>query len=372
MVSPHWALICRTFSSTRSTSLSLPGVSTSSAPYAWIAFCRSRLMPSGMTMMTRYPFAAPTIAVAIPVLPVVPSIRAMPGRSSPRRSASAIMNGRMRSLRLPLGPKYSSLAYTAAGRSPITRRMRTSGVRPAVSRMFSAALRRRSQSMARSPSGPSRSSPARDGLLPRRALPRRLNLVHDHLQRGGGPAVARVPLLRTVGDRNQQVDVGAQVEVVARLGLRLLDPGGAAGGDRSVHEDVEGVRDFGEWNAVGPERPLEVAPAVRRPADSVAERVGVLTARPADQIVHAAGIRRDGHEPRGFRRVQMMAGREQQRAVEQLRVLGGELVDEIAQVEADEIRHLLALEVDDPAHLPRPHRKRRPSAGWDDLVKRNQ
>ena len=54
-------------------------------------------------------------------------------------------------------------------------------------------------------------------LLLQRALPRGLDLVDDDLQPRGIPAVARVPFLRAVGDRDEQIDIGAQVDVVPGL-----------------------------------------------------------------------------------------------------------------------------------------------------------
>jgi hypothetical protein len=45
------ARICSSFRSERSTSLSPPGVKTSSAPYARMIFLRSSLMPSGITIV---------------------------------------------------------------------------------------------------------------------------------------------------------------------------------------------------------------------------------------------------------------------------------------------------------------------------------
>src|SRR5579885_1872883 len=82
----------------------------------------------------------------MPVLPVVPSIMVMPDRKLPRRSASETRNGKMRSLTLPLGLKYSTLATMVGFTSPTTRRRRTIGVMPAVSRIVSAICARRFQS----------------------------------------------------------------------------------------------------------------------------------------------------------------------------------------------------------------------------------
>ena len=81
----------------------------------------------------------------MPVLPVVPSMMAMPGRRSPRRSASEMRKGKIRSLTLPLGLKYSILATMVGLASLTTRCRRTMGVMPAVSSMLPAICARRFQ-----------------------------------------------------------------------------------------------------------------------------------------------------------------------------------------------------------------------------------
>ena len=52
----------------------------------------------------------------MPVLPEVGSMMVAPGFSVPLASASSIMALAMRSFTLPAGLKYSSLAYSFAGR----------------------------------------------------------------------------------------------------------------------------------------------------------------------------------------------------------------------------------------------------------------
>ena len=79
------------------------------------SFSRITLL-SGMTMMMRYPRAAATEASPMPVLPEVGSMMTEPGPSRPRASASSIMALAMRSLTLPAGLKYSSLARILACR----------------------------------------------------------------------------------------------------------------------------------------------------------------------------------------------------------------------------------------------------------------
>ena len=71
----------------------------------------------------------------MPVLPEVASTMVWPGLSRPRRSASSMMPIARRSFTEPPGLKYSTLTYivTCFGAS---RLMRTTGVRPMVSRML--------------------------------------------------------------------------------------------------------------------------------------------------------------------------------------------------------------------------------------------
>src|SRR3989338_6718346 len=102
---------------------------------------RSSLIPSGMTMTTGYPLAAPSIAVAMPVLPVEASRITIPGRSSPRSSARATAWRSTRSLRLALGVINSSLPHRLCG-PMATLPSRSSGVIPAASIMLSAMPRR--------------------------------------------------------------------------------------------------------------------------------------------------------------------------------------------------------------------------------------
>src|ERR1700716_2343256 len=91
-----------------------------------------------MTSLTRYPFAAPTIAYAIPVLPEVESMIVFSCLSTPRRSPSSIIDRAARSLTEPPGLNHSAFAYTSTrGNSLSNMRMRSSGVFP-ISRVISA------------------------------------------------------------------------------------------------------------------------------------------------------------------------------------------------------------------------------------------
>ena len=106
-----------------------PSVSSSSAPYAFKNLRRSTLMVSGITSITLYPSAAPTIAKPIPVLPLVGSIIVDPALISPRFLASSSIASAARSFTEPDGLKNSSFKIISAPVSFI-RGMRTSGVPP--------------------------------------------------------------------------------------------------------------------------------------------------------------------------------------------------------------------------------------------------
>src|SRR5580698_2411378 len=116
-----------------------PGVSTISAPKAFSSTRRSMLIVSGIVRISLYPFTAATNARAIPVLPLVGSIRMVsPGLIRPAFSALSIMANPMRSFTLAAGFRLSSLATTVAGKPADTRFRRTKGVRPISSVTFAA------------------------------------------------------------------------------------------------------------------------------------------------------------------------------------------------------------------------------------------
>ena len=77
---------------------SAPGVRMSSAPKARRSARRSFDMVSGIVSTTSYPRAAPTIASAIPVLPLVASTIVPPGPSDPSASAASMIETPIRSL----------------------------------------------------------------------------------------------------------------------------------------------------------------------------------------------------------------------------------------------------------------------------------
>ena len=114
---------------------SAPGVSTSLAPSIANNVRRSSDMVSGMVSMSLYPRAAATNARAMPVLPLVGSIRVVSLSMVPRFSASSIIAMPMRSLTLPSGLKNSHFNKTVAASPAVTLFNFTRGVRPTVSTM---------------------------------------------------------------------------------------------------------------------------------------------------------------------------------------------------------------------------------------------
>src|SRR6185503_17357680 len=112
-----------------------PSTRTSSAPNARMTCRRSRDAFFAIVIRHRYPFTAAAIARPMPVFPLDDSTSVMPGRSSPSRSAPSIIDTAIRSFTEPHGLKLSSFARIWTPGFWKIRLMRTSGVRPTVSRM---------------------------------------------------------------------------------------------------------------------------------------------------------------------------------------------------------------------------------------------
>src|SRR5215471_14366764 len=84
-----------------------------------------------MHRVTGNPSAEPSMAYAIPVFPLVASSRIFPGRSKPRRWASATMLAAARSLTEPPGLYHSALPKSVIfGKSRVTASRRRRGVLP--------------------------------------------------------------------------------------------------------------------------------------------------------------------------------------------------------------------------------------------------
>src|SRR5215831_9940134 len=84
-----------------------------------------------MHRVTGNPSAEPSMAYAIPVLPLVASSRIFPGRSKPRRWASATMLAAARSFTDPPGLYHSALPKSVTpGKSRVTASRRKRGVFP--------------------------------------------------------------------------------------------------------------------------------------------------------------------------------------------------------------------------------------------------
>src|SRR5882724_3673319 len=114
-----------------------PSVRMTRAPRILSSLRRSMLIVSGIVRMSLRPLAAATNASAMPVLPLVGSIRTVLLLTLPLLIASSIMEKPMRSFTLESGLKSSSLS-TMSARTPCAaavRLRRTSGVLPMVSVM---------------------------------------------------------------------------------------------------------------------------------------------------------------------------------------------------------------------------------------------
>src|SRR5665647_70520 len=97
---------------------------------------RSVLTHSGMQRCTRYPLAAPIMAMAIPVLPDVGSRIVMPFASAPRCSALVIMQSAGRSFTDPPGLHPSSLQRMRTPGLLLMFTSSTSGVLPIACKRF--------------------------------------------------------------------------------------------------------------------------------------------------------------------------------------------------------------------------------------------
>ena len=91
-----------------------PSVRTTRAPRILSSFLRSIVIVSGMVRMSFRPLAAATKARAMPVLPLVGSIRTVSLLILPLLSASLIIAAPMRSFTLESGLKNSSLSRISA------------------------------------------------------------------------------------------------------------------------------------------------------------------------------------------------------------------------------------------------------------------
>ncbi len=96
---------------------------------------RSTENESAMVATNGWPFAAQTMASAMPVLPEVASMTVWPGFSVPLRSASLMMAKASRSFTEAIGLNDSTLTYISTWSGPM-RFSRMTGVLPIVSRIL--------------------------------------------------------------------------------------------------------------------------------------------------------------------------------------------------------------------------------------------
>jgi hypothetical protein len=101
------------------------------APYACRIRFRSADTFSGTHNVTGNPSAAPSMAYAMPVLPLVESRSVLPGENLPVRRPSAMMLEAARSFTDPPGLYHSAFPRSSTrGKSAAIRSTRTSGVLP--------------------------------------------------------------------------------------------------------------------------------------------------------------------------------------------------------------------------------------------------
>ena len=125
----------------------------------------------------------------------------------------------------------------------------------------------------------------------------RRRVDHDHPHRRRVEAVARVVHLRAVGDHDQDVALGPQVDPQPGGRDAVDDPEAAVGVDGHVHEPVDVRLQVALAQAVGAELVHEVlhAGVLGVGVVPVAEGVRLLGAGAADRVVAGARRARDRH-----------------------------------------------------------------------------
>src|SRR3984957_21333395 len=114
-----------------------------------------------------------------------------------------------------------------------------------------------------------------------RGLAALCRFIDDDLQRRWIEAVARILVLRAVRDGDEQMHIGAKVDVIAGLRGRLLDLVAAVRVLKDFHEGTKGARDILLRDAQGSRCKRQVLPAITSARHAVAAEVGRLIAAAA-------------------------------------------------------------------------------------------
>src|SRR5215510_4747460 len=191
-------------------------------------------------------------------------------------------------------------------------------------------------------------------------------LIDDDACRSGVEAIAWIALLWAVGDRHKQVYFGPEVVEIACTTCRFFDLHGTVRFDLHSHERNEGIGNMSRVETVGSQRHGEVVTAVTRAGYSVADTVQLLAAHGAIGIAFFIGVTGDGHHWITDNRIKHVSLAQLASLVQEQTVAHVEMFRQITLVKANQIRHLLAFDVDKPQRLPASDRKSRILFSRDD------
>src|SRR5829696_2910237 len=209
-----------------------------------------------------------------------------------------------------------------------------------------------------------------------RAAPHRWrSLSRDHHPpRGGVESVAGVVDLRTVGHQHQRVALGAKRQRLPRRGEPVDDPQCAVGLDRHVHEEVDVRHDVAlaqsPFGALG-QKVLGTS-VLMHGVMAVAQRVGLLRARPGDRVVVADVVGDDRHQRSAVGGAQHRAGAQEDVALHGdggLRAVAERVIDPVPRDAVQQrVDRLIAEQVDDLHRLACADDRRPRRARSDHLV----
>ncbi len=134
-----------------------------------------------------------------------------------------------------------------------------------------------------------------------------------------------------------------------RRGLEDLIPAVVVLDD--VHERAERTWDIALPDAERCCRQCQILAAVTGAAQAVAAEIGAFVAATARRVMDADRVGDNRQHLVAFVREQRMPGRQPPALLDETRIVAGELLDGVVRVEADQIGHLLAVDVNDSQHL---------------------
>src|SRR5262252_9448190 len=181
--------------------------------------------------------------------------------------------------------------------------------------------------------------------------------MDDHTHLRWVPSVTWIALLRAVRNADEQIHLRPEIVVVARHAGGLPDLHGPVLVHLDVHEGDEGIRNVPIIEAPGTERHGEVTPAIRGVRDSVTDAIDLLAAHRPIRVAQRIGVVGDRHHRAAADGINHISLYEFAPLVYQKRVPHVDRFAEILSIEANEIGHLLAFDVDKTQDLTLLHVK---------------